>query len=76
MDIVHAAHLAAPLRPGFLVRFHHQGYRSHGYPYRIPASDRVVHVLADTPDGALAVARYHYGRLGYDFSVMVPSLTV
>jgi hypothetical protein len=75
MDLVHAAHLAAPVRPGFVVRFHHQGYRPHGYPFWIPASNRVIRVLADTPDGALAVARYHYGRLGCDFSVMVPSLT-
>ena len=33
----------------------------------VPAADRLLEVLADSPCGALAVARYHHGLYGSDF---------
>ncbi len=64
--VLHASHIEAP-RQSFWVRFHHRTFRPDGWPWVVPAADRLLEVLATTPAGALAIAAYHYGVLGTGF---------
>ena len=65
-SVIHAPHIEEPVR-AFWVRYHHRAYRPDGWPWMVPAADRLLEVLADSASGALAVARYHHGLYGSDF---------
>jgi hypothetical protein len=64
--VLHALAIEAP-RELFWVRFHHRAHRPDGWPWIVPARDALAAVLAETPAGALAIARYHHGLLGSRF---------
>ena len=67
---VFASHIEAPAKP-FLVAFNSPAYVNvlHFAPTR-----RRVRVLAETPNGALCIARYHYSR-GAGFALKAPKNT-
>lgn len=54
-------------RAKFFVRYHHRSYRPDGFAYRIAAEDRLMEVMAATPEGALKLAEYHHFLFGQDF---------
>lgn len=64
--VLHARHIEAPRRL-FWVRFYHRAHRPDGWPWLMPARDALAAVLAETPAGALAIARYHHGLFGSGF---------
>jgi len=61
-----ASHIEQAIAP-FFVWFHHRSYKPEGVSMRFPAKDCLVRVLAQTEQGALEVARYHYFLFGSDF---------
>jgi hypothetical protein len=65
-DVLQAWHIEKPAR-SFWVRFHHTSYRPEGFPFRFPAPNRLVEVLAETPEGTLRVAQYHHCFFGSAF---------
>jgi hypothetical protein len=54
----------------FLCEYHHAAYRPHGVPLVFPAETRREWVLAESLDGALAIARYHHFRHGSGFRIL------
>ena len=66
---IHAQHIEAPVRR-FLCEYHHAAYRPHGVPLVFPAETRRKRVLAESTDGALAIARYHHLRHGSRFRIL------
>ena len=70
--VIFASHIEAPRSP-FLVRFFHRSYRPDGFPFSFPSDERIVEVRAETPEGALAIARYHYSRFGSAFRIEAPA---
>jgi len=63
-----ASHIEAPAKP-FLVAFDSPAYVN---VLHFAATRRRVRVLAETPDGALRIARYHYSR-GTSFALEGPA---
>jgi len=63
--IILAPHIETPART-FWIRFHHAAYEP-VIGFRIPAHDALVEVRAETPEGALQIARYHHGWRGTAF---------
>jgi hypothetical protein len=61
--IIHARHISEP-KQEFIVQFTDPGYLNKGPSEVIamPGGTRWARVLAESPDKALAVARYHYRR--------------
>jgi hypothetical protein len=53
----------------FIVEFDAAGYVN---VLHFADTHRRVCVLAETPSGALAITRYHYGRRGANFSLVDP----
>ena len=49
-------------------------FNSIGYVLHFADTHRRVTVLAETPEGALAVARYHYGLRGSNFTLVDSAL--
>jgi hypothetical protein len=68
-NIIHAAHTEPP-RLHFVVGFDAAPYRN---VLRFAATQRRIFVLAETEEGAISVARYHYGRRGSNFRVVGPT---
>lgn len=66
---IHASHIEAPaLR--YLCEYHHAAYRPDGFPFAFPAETRREWVLAESPEGALAIARYHHFLHGSGFRIL------
>jgi hypothetical protein len=68
-NIIHAAHIEPPWLH-FVVGFDAAPYRN---VLRFAATQRRIFVLAETEEGAISVARYHYGRRGSNFRVVGPT---
>ena len=66
---IHAQHIEAPLRR-FLCQYHHAAYRPDGVPFTFPAETRRKWVLAESAEGALAIARYHHFMFGSEFRIL------
>ena len=66
---IHAQHIEAPTRR-FLCEYHHAAYRPHGVPLVFPAETRREWVLAESAEGAIAIARYHHFRHGSGFRIL------
>ena len=66
---IHAQHIEAPARR-FLCEYHHAAYRPQGVPLVFPAETRREWVLAESVDGALAIARDHHFRPGAGFRIL------
>jgi hypothetical protein len=64
-----AAHIEPPTTC-FFVTFWDNGIANHLY---LRAGERTVRVFAHTPQGALAVAQFHFGGRGRDFRLVEPS---
>jgi len=65
MNTVFAGHIEKPEYP-FVVSFNHPGYFN---VFWHPAEKRYINVLAETKEGALKVAEYHY-YTGSNFEVI------
>ena len=66
---IHAQHIEAPVR-SFLCEYHHAAYRPHGVALVFPAETRREWVLAESAEGALAIAQYHHFRHGSGFRIL------
>jgi hypothetical protein len=66
---IHAQHIEAPVRP-FLCEYHHAAYRPDGFPFAFRAETRREWVLAESTEGALAIAQYHHFRHGSGFRIL------
>ena len=64
---IFATHIEQP-RKRFVVEFDSLGYVN---ILRFADTRRRVFVLADTNDGALAIARYHHGLRGSNFTLVL-----
>jgi hypothetical protein len=69
MATITAAHIEPPTTC-FFVTFWDAGSANNLY---LPAGERTVRVFAHTPQGALAVAQFHFGGRGRDFRIVEPS---
>lgn len=67
-EVIHSGHIEAP-EQSFFVRYHHRAYRPQGFPFAFASGDRLAEVLAQTPEGALKIARYHHFMFGSDFTL-------
>jgi len=66
MITIHAHHIEKPEKE-FFVTYYHKNYIPDGFPFAFPGREKTEKVLAETPEGATKIAKYHHFMFGSDF---------